>query len=338
MNQRLRLFLRSINPHITKRQFTFDVINESTMKPAFLLLINALLSISVLAQQTILTYRTPRDSTANYYLTVMPVGQPKGLLVLLPGYGELPEYVYAETDLPKEAARQGLVTVIVTLQQGYQSFYVDDASQQTLSDIVREVQTKHKLTDKKLYVGGFSLGGSGAVRYAERAVTSSNLPQLNAVFAIDPPLDFVRMYNSMQKVTRQSKAEMAVNEATFFTERMRQEFGGEPATHLTHYLARSPYCHSDTNRRNPNLLKNTPIRLISEPDIEWQMTERNRDLYDMNTLDCVALITYLRAVGNAKAVYAQTTGKGYRKQQKLRNPHSWSIADPKATVAWLLRQ
>ncbi len=308
------------------------------MKLAFLLLINLLLTISAFAQKKTITFRNSKDSAVNYYITVMPVGPPKGLLVLLPGYGELPEYVYAETDLPKEAARQGLVTVIATLQQGFQSFYVDDTSQQTLGDMVREVQTKHKLTGKKLYVGGFSLGGSGAVRYAELAVTSSNLSRPNAIFAIDSPLDFVRMHDSMQKVKRQSKAEIAVNEATFFTERIRQEFGGEPTTHVAQYVAWSPYCHLDTNRRNPNLLKNTPIRLISEPDIEWQMTERDRDLYDMNTLDCVALITYLRAVGNAKAVYMQTSGKGYRKQQKVRNPHSWSIADPKATVAWLLRQ
>lgn len=308
------------------------------MKLALLLLSSFLLTISVFAQKTAITFRNPKDSAVNYYMTIMPVGPPKGILVLLPGYGELPEYVYAETDLPKEAARQGLLTVIATLQQGFQSFYVDDVSQETLSNMIREVQTKHKLTGKKLYVGGFSLGGSGAVRYAELAAGSTNLPRPDAIFGIDPPLDFVRMYDSMQKVKRQSKAEMAVNEATFFTERMRQEFGGEPSTHLKQYLARSPYCHSDTNRRNPNLLKNTPIRLISEPDIDWQMTERNRDLYDMNTLDCVALITYLQAVGNAKAVYVQTSGKGYRNQQKTRNPHSWSIADPKATITWLLRQ
>lgn len=306
------------------------------MKTPLVLLVALLVSGPVFAQQTTITYRTPRDSTINYYMTVVPVGPPKGLLVLLPGYGGLPEGEYAETDLPNEAARQGLMTILVTLQQGFQSFYVDDASQQTLSDMIREVQTKHKLTGKKLYVGGFSLGGSGAVRYAERAAAAPDLPRPAAVFAVDPPLDFVRLYESMQKVKYQSKAEVAVDEANFFTERMRHEFGGEPTTHLAQYVARSPYCHSDTSRRNPNLLKNMPIRLITEPDIDWQMTERNRDLYDMNTLDCVALITYLRAVGNTRAVYVQTTGKGYRKQTKIRNPHSWSIADPKATVGWLL--
>ena len=269
-----------------------------------LLLISLVLTINTLAQPPAVTYRNPRDSLSNYYATVQPAGQPNGLLVLLPGYGESPEYVYAETDLPNEAARRGIMTVLVTLQRGYESFYVDDASQQTLRAVIQEVQTKHNLTGKKLYVGGFSLGGSGAVRYAELAAASPIIPKPAAGFAIDPPLDFVRLYDSMQKVKRQSKAEMAVGEAQFFTERMRQEFGGEPTTHRAQYVAQSPYCHADTNRYNPNLLKSTPIRLITEPDIDWQMSERGRDLYDLNTLDCVALTTYLRAIGNANAVLA----------------------------------
>lgn len=306
------------------------------MKTHVALVIGLLICINAVAQKTTITYRTPGDSAANYYLTVIPVGPPKGLLVLLPGFGGLPEGEYTETDLPKEAARRGVLTVIATLQQGFQSFYVDDKSQQMLSILIREVQAKYKLTNQKLYVGGFSLGGSGAVLYAERAMASTGFPKPNAVFAIDPPLDFVRLYESMQKVRRQSKAEAAVNEATFFTERMRQEFDGEPATRQERYSALSPYCHSDTNRTNADWLKKMPIRLITEPDIAWQMQERNRDLYDLNTIDCVAFINYLRLAGNTNAVYVQTTGKGYRRQSKTRNPHSWSIADPKTTLTWLL--
>lgn len=306
------------------------------MKTYFILSILLIISTIAIAQKTTVTYRTPGDRVTNYYLTITPVGQPKGLLVLLPGFGGSPESEYAETDLPKEAARRGLLTIIATLQQGLQSFYVDDKSQQTLHNLIQEVQAKYRLTDQKLYMGGFSLGGSGAVLYAERAVASgASIP--NAIFAIDPPLDFVRLYESMQKTKRQSKAEVAVNEAAFLTERMRQEFGGEPARYPKRYSMLSPYCHSDTNRINAAWLKKMPIRLINEPDIAWQMQDRNRDLYDLNTIDCVALINYLRLVGNTNAVFVQTTGKGYRRQPRRRNPHSWSIADPKMTIDWLLK-
>jgi hypothetical protein len=118
---------------------------------------------------------------------------------------------------------------------------------------------------------------------------------------------------------------------------MEKEFGGPPTAQSAKYITQSPYSYTDTTARNANLLKNMPIRLISEPDIVWQMNERNRDLYEQNTIDCVSLINYLRLIGNTQATYVPTVDKGYRKQQGNRNPHSWSIAEPKDTIAWLLK-
>ena len=289
------------------------------------------------AQEPSLTFRNSKDSSVNYYLTIPPAGQPKGLLLLLHGFGESPEYVYAETELPREAARQGLLTVLVTLQQGWQSFYVDEASQQTLAEIINEVQAKHKLADKKLYLGGFSLGGSGVVRYTERAMADNSIPKPTAIFAIDRPLDFTRLYQSLLHQRKFGKVEVAVKEAQFLIDRMEKEFGGPPTAQSAKYITQSPYSYTDTTARNANLLKNMPIRLISEPDIVWQMNERNRDLYEQNTIDCVSLINYLRLIGNTQATYVPTVDKGYRKQQGNRNPHSWSIAEPKDTIAWLLK-
>ena len=293
--------------------------------------------IHALAQPYQVTYRNPKDSAANYYITIQPVGTPKGMLILLPGFGELPEAAYTETDLPKEAARRGLLTVIATLQQGWQSFYVDTVSQRTLGNLIGEVQRRYKLTGKKLYLGGFSLGGSGVVRYAERAVASDQLPKPDAIFAVDPPLDFARLYQSSLRQQRVGNVAVAVNEANFLIERMNAEFGGLPTNGSAQYVALSPYSYADTTARNAVLLKNMPVRLIAEPDILWQINERGRDLYDLNSIDCVSLINYLRIVGNDDAVFVPTVGKGYRRQQQKRNPHSWSIADPKLTVDWLLK-
>ncbi len=76
--------------------------------------------------------------------------------------------------------------------------------------------------------------------------------------------------------------------------------------------------------------------LISEPDIIWQMEERNRSMYDLNTLDCSLAINSLRLLGNNKAQLVLTTGKGYRKLTGKRNPHSWSILDTEQTIKWLI--
>ena len=237
------------------------------MKPFLLLIWLLATSISVFAQESTLTFRNSNDSSSNYYLTVDAVGPAKGVLILLPGYGESPEYVYSETDLPKEAARQGLFTDMAMLQRGWQSFYVDEASQRTLDTLIREVQQRYKLDGKKLYLGGFSLGGSGVVRYAERAATSDKLPHPDVVFAIDPPLDFIRLYQSPLRQRQRGTVEIAVNEANFLIDRMNSEFGGSPTTALNRYIELSPYCYTDTTNRNASTMKNTPIQLISEPDI-----------------------------------------------------------------------
>ncbi|GAB3541052.1 alpha/beta hydrolase family protein [Spirosoma fluminis] len=312
------------------------MVSELRKKALWLASFLFLIPLISWAQEPSLTFRNPKDSAVNYYLTIPPVGPPKGLLMLLHGFGESPEYVNGETELPKEAARQGLLTVLVTLQRGWQSFYVDEDSQQTLADIINEIQSKHKLTGKKLYLGGFSLGGSGVVRYAELAMAGNSLPKPTAIFAVDPPLDFTRLYQSSLRQRKYGKVEVAVKEAQFLMDKMDKEFGGPPTVQPAKYVALSPYSYTDTTAHNANLLKNTPIRLISEPDLLWQMNERNRDLYEQNTIDCVSLINYLRLIGNKQAIYVPTVNKGYRKQQGNRNPHSWSIADPNDTVAWLL--
>jgi hypothetical protein len=76
--------------------------------------------------------------------------------------------------------------------------------------------------------------------------------------------------------------------------------------------------------------------LISEPDIMWQMEERNRSIYDLNTLDCSLVINSLRLLGNKNAKLVLTNNKGFRKLTGKKNPHSWSIAEAEETVNWLI--
>jgi hypothetical protein len=79
-----------------------------------------------------------------------------------------------------------------------------------------------------------------------------------------------------------------------------------------------------------------PILLISEPDIKFFMENFKCSFFDMNSVDCSAVICSLKKMGNLNATYLATSNKGFRKSTGARNPHSWSIADPKETVKWLL--
>jgi len=121
-------------------------------------------------QKVEMIYNNPSDSTVDNYLIIYPKSIPwKGLLVLVPSYGEYPQNVLQQTNLPIIASRNGFLTVIPTFSNGALSFGIDSTTQSALDDLLEALSVRHKLKDAKLYLGGFSIGGSCVVKYAERA-------------------------------------------------------------------------------------------------------------------------------------------------------------------------
>ena len=274
------------------------------------------------------------DTTKNCYTIVYPPKLPwTGYLFLVPGFGETAENVLQQTDLPKKLAQNGILTIIPTFQDGVLSFGVDSLSQQTFDRILKDVTSKHKLIDQKFYVGGFSIGGSCALKYAENTMIKPT-----AVFAIDPPLDFERFYNSAKRDIRLSKDNEANQENIYMIERLEKETGGSPKTNLNQYYNLSPYSFSDTNQTAIKKLTNMPLRIYTEPDVDWWLKERNADLTNMNATECSAMINELNRLGNQNAELITTQKKGYRKPDNKRHPHSWSIVDNEELITWLLKQ
>jgi hypothetical protein len=302
-----------------------------------LLLFLLLSTVTSFGQVKETVYSNPKDSLSNYYIVFHPSTQSKGLLLLLPSFGESPEIASKETDIYDFAAKEGLTTVFVSLQLGTNSFYIDSLSQDSLDALIQRLVLKYSHKDQKFYLGGFSLGGAGVVKYAERAYCSKDMKRPNAIFAIDPPLDFERMYKSSQYAVINSKSEVAKQEADYFIKRLDYEFDGSPLENLKAYHIISPFSYSDTTNSNINKIISCPIMLICEPDINWQIDNRSRNLYDLNVLDCSSVINYLKIQGNLNAQLIITSDKGYRKYSGKRNPHSWSIANSNETIKWLLK-
>ena len=74
----------------------------------------------------------------------------------------------------------------------------------------------------------------------------------------------------------------------------------------------------------------------SDPDIDWQLTNRRVDFYDMNAVDGAAIINRLHLDGNEQAEFVNALGKGYR-PDGTRHPHSWSLAKPEECLQWIQR-
>ena len=296
------------------------------------------LTLPLFAQQSEVIFNNPKDTNSNYYIAYKPSIAPTGLLLLLTSFGETPQNAAKETNIQMVAAKYGLITVFASLQYGTQTFFIDSLSQLNLDELIPTLQKKYNLTSKPFYLGGFSLGGSGVIKYAERAYGANTLIKPKAIFAIDAPIDFEKMYYSLEYASKHSTVNIAKMEADYFIKRLQFEFQSTPYIDKTPFHILSPYSYSDTNQTNIQTLKECPILLISEPDIIWQMEERNRSIYDLNTLDASMLINALRLMGNKNAKLVLTNNKGYRKLTGRKNPHSWSIADAEETISWLINQ
>ena len=309
------------------------------MQKIIFLILTVLISTISFGQKLETVYLDPKDSTTNMYIAVIPNAKPiKAFMFLLDGFGAAPKDVLIQTELPIYAAKQGILTILPILKTGALYFGVDSASQQSLNDQIENVIVKYHLQGKDFYIGGFSIGGSCAVKYAELAAKNNYTTKPKAVFAVDPPLDWERFYNSAKRVVRLSEPAQVNSEVTYMIDRIEKEMQGTPKTALENFYAISPYSFSDTTQRAVRTLINTPIMIISEPDIQWWMTQRGYDYSYMNVTDHAAMINELQRLGNNKAILVTTVNKGFRKPNNNRHPHSWSIADKEEVVKWLLLQ
>jgi hypothetical protein len=309
------------------------------MKAINITLLYLLLLTNVYGQKIEKTYLDKKDSTSNSYTTIYPSKLPwTGFLVLIAGLGQTPEDVLIQTDLPKLASQNGILVIIPTFKTGVLSFGIDSISQQSFKEILTDVTNKYKLLDQRLFVGGFSIGGSCAIKFAEVANSENYKTKPVAVFAIDPPLDFERFYHSRKRDIRLSSQPKPNEEAVFMIDKIEKEMRGNPETAGANFYRISPYSFSDVNQTAIKTLLKTPLRIYREPDVDWWIKERGGDFSGMNALDASAMINELIKLGHKNASLITTEKRGFRKPDNRRHPHSWSIVDNLELIKWLLNQ
>ena len=283
-------------------------------------------------------YFNTEDSSKDYAVVYRPNQAPKALLILLPGFGESPQLAERETNIPEYAATAGILTLIISNTDGNTSFYIDQKAQQYLDEMIPEWLIKYNITSGKYYLGGFSLGGSGVVKYVQHCQIYDIPQKPTAVFAIDPPLDFYRMYKVYDKwLNDTSISYLSKKQYQVFMDKMKVYFKGSVSDAYDNYMRLSPYSYEDKDNIGARLFGNTPIQIYSEPDFNWTLNEKHWDIYDLNIIDCESFINHLQKNGNKNASLVITLNKGKRKLLNIRHPHSWSIADGNEVIKWLNR-
>ncbi len=281
-------------------------------------------------------YFDKTDSTKNYAIYYRPNGPAHRLLILLPGMGESPQMTEIETDIPEVAAANGMLTAIICNNEGNLSFQIDGNAQHYLDSIIPLLLHRNNIPNDAYYLGGFSLGGTGVIKYVQHCNVYDIKLKPRAVFSIDPPLDFVRLYKVYDNWMNDSTS-FAANKPLYkmMLQKMSTYFRGDLNTAYDNYVKLSPYCFEDKNKFGVQLFSTMPLKIYCEPDYNWALNEKHWSAYDLNVLDNVSFVNELQKYGNKQAQIVLTQNKGFRKILKFKHPHSWSIADAAETVKWL---
>jgi hypothetical protein len=277
-----------------------------------------------------------KDSTTLFYEKIVPKNKPIGVLVILPGSGERLEDVRKQITLHTLAIQKNLLVIFPSINWGTNKHIPEH---QFLDTIFKQIVNEYKVPKDKFVIGGFSGGGMVALTYTEKAnkYTDSTFIKPKAIFGVDPPLDYAHLWKHCENDIERNVSEAAVMESKWIIDMYTKEFGGSPYNFKDNYIKYSIFSYGEKDGGNAKYLKTTPILLYTEPDIIWQMQNRQRDYYDLNCVDIAAMINFLQIQGNKKAKLVVTNNKG-RRLNGMKHPHSWSIMDSQQCLTWIMGQ
>ena len=118
---------------------------------------------------------------------------------------------------------------------------------------------------------------------------------------------------------------------------MRQNAFGNPKDKIKNYENNSVYTYRSNNTSNLHNLKNTKIRLYTEPDTLWWKKNRMADYNQMNAFYIKKLSERLKERKFKNVEYIPTNNRGYRANGE-RHPHSWAIVDREGLIHWVLKK
>jgi len=272
----------------------------------------------------------------DYYIQLKPPTEKiNGVLILLPGYGEKAESIFPSSKLFNTAYANGVLTIAIA---GGEKIYADEKVMEKLNRGLADFLKRNpNIPRDKFVMGGFSAGGTISLRYAEYSVENpTKIPiTIKGVFTVDSPIDLVDIWEYFQREIKKNYSEAGVFEAKFVSEKMNKDLG-TPETNPKRYNELTPFNHRLTESGNEKYLKNMAVRVYHDIDVEWQLKQRRRSIFDSNQLSASELINRLMLMGNDRAEFMTSKQPGVR-SNGMRHPHSWSIVDEVECIQWTIK-
>ncbi|HSZ87143.1 MAG TPA: hypothetical protein VK787_14015 [Puia sp.] len=280
-------------------------------------------------------YFDDKDSVNNYYLAVRPLsGNIKGVQVLFRSFVS-PEFVLPETKLHNVASVNNILTVFASLKQ---TLSADTVSIERINTILKHVAKKFSVDTSKFALGGFEYAGNVVLRYAEFTYQDPSQFYIHpkAVFAINCPVDLIALWHLSEREIKKNYFPGVVGDAKYTLNDFIKRYGSLK-DNLQKYIYWSPFYKDAETTGNEQFLKNVPVRLYYDTDINYQLSTRRNSFYDTYIPDGSELINRLLLLGNNDAEFVAAKLPGMR-SNGLRSTDSWSIVDEVDCIQWLKRK
>jgi hypothetical protein len=274
------------------------------------------------------------DFYSGHYLAVEPVNNDtiSGVLVLLAGFGQIPENTPPETKLHNVAFANNILTIFYA---GGNKLYADSITQVKLTNVINDVLIRYKVKSNTFILGGYSAGGMIAMRYVELCKEfPAKFPiQPKGIFTVDSPIDIFSIYEQLEESVKNNYSELAVEEALRAIGYIKNDYG-VPRDNISTYAKLTAFSMNKDYCQNELFLKNISVRTYHDVDIAWRIINRNQTVHGSNYEVTAELINRLVLMGNNKAEFMQSFQTGYRSNGQ-RHPHSWSIVNEVEFIQWM---
>jgi len=264
---------------------------------------------------------------------VKPIKNSKAVLILFGGYGEEPEDIEREFKI-LEIAKKNEISVI--LMNYSKKLWLEEKDKIELAKLLQKTLEKHNLNKNDIYIGGFSSGGIISLLISNFIISMKQF-YINpkGVFIVDAPVDLLGLYKSAQKNIARNFSEVSVKESNWIINTLEKKLGN-PKNGISEYEKYSVYTLESDNTENLKKLKDTKIRIYTEPDKKWWKENRLAEYEQLNAYHLKKLFESLKSLNYKNVEYIPTENKGFRSDGK-RHPHSWSIVDKEDLMNWIIK-
>jgi hypothetical protein len=256
----------------------------------------------------------------------------KGLLILFPCFPCDAENTLSEFKIAEISVKNDFSVLAMNLNQ---RLFLIQKEKQELAEQLTRIVNEQNLSEKNIFIGGFSSGGNISLLISDYLVKNKIQIQLKGVFIVDSPIDLLGLYGTAEKNLKLNFSKSSIEESTWIKNMFDKEFGN-PSNGIKTYEQNSPYTFKTQYIDNLKGLEKLKIRFYTEPDLKWWKEYARNEYEDLNAFYIQKLSNKLKIEFRENNIeLINTENRGYRANGE-RHPHSWSIVNEKDLVNWML--